>query len=634
VHHEPAISVDPLAPFAGVAEETAPQRSRLPLTPRDRMRRLGTRAVVGVGVLFLVTAWTLFLMRSVYSDRIYPTVYVADMNIGGMSYDDAKAKLDDRASMLNDQAITFTYQGRTWSPKLSDLGIRFDSEGSIENAYAVGREENAWERLSTTAGFLRHDRRLPLTIIVEGEQLSKWFDQVDAELGQPPHDAYLQVNGDQVTIVPEVNGTIVHRQQAQQMIVDAVRQLQPRTNELPVVAITSKLHVADLQAAQQNALSKPVTITFNERSWTFQPAVLGQFLLQTVDPSKTGPGSVIVSFDENKMAKWLSSQLKDEINRTAVDAEVGWNKRLVALTESVDGVKLRQVTLARRVIASMFGDHAEVEAPVTIIKPTIDSNNLDALGIEVRMGAGDSNFHGSDEGRSTNIAVGASLLNGTLVPPGEEFSFNHAIGVISEDLGFVESQVVDGERIGRDIGGGICQVSTTMFRAALLSGLEITEWHPHRYRLSFYEQDGWSPGLDASILQPEWDPFAPGGDFKFENTTDSWMLIESYVQGTQVVVIIYGPDLDLTVDLTEPDIAPPIPPEEEAMEVVDEELDPGTYFQSEAKQDGTVVSYTRKVYDKNGKVLMEDDWITAFSARPDVWKVSPDMRGQSPAGQG
>jgi Putative peptidoglycan binding domain len=177
-------------------QETSPQRSRLPLTARERMRRVGTRAVIGVGVLLLLTAWTLFLMRTYYDDRIYPTVYVADMQIGGLSYDDAKAVLENRAATLNEQAISFTYQGRTWSPKLSDLGIRFDSTGSVDNAYAIGREANAWERLKTTTGFLRHDQRLPLTIVVEGEQLSAWFEQVDRELGAPPHDAYLKVNGD------------------------------------------------------------------------------------------------------------------------------------------------------------------------------------------------------------------------------------------------------------------------------------------------------------------------------------------------------------------------------------------------------------------------------------------------------
>ncbi len=117
--------------------------------------------------------------------------------------------------------------------------------------------------------------------------------------------------------------------------------------------------------------------------------------------------------------------------------------------------------------------------------------------------------------------------------------------------GSSKSNVVDGERIGRDIGGGICQVSTTVFRAAFKAGLPITEWHPHRYRMSFYEQDDWPPGLDASILQPEGNPFG-GGDFQFDNPSDSYLLIESYVDGPRVVIVLYGPELDYTVESPAP----------------------------------------------------------------------------------
>ena len=211
---------------------------------------------------------------------------------------------------------------------------------------------------------------------------------------------------------------------------------------------------------------------------------------------------------------------------------------------------------------------------------------------------------GSNDGRATNIEVGAKLLNGTLVPPGEDFSFNHAVGVINEERGFVEAQVIQGERIGRDIGGGICQVSTTVYRAALKAGLPITEWWPHRYRLAFYEQDGWLPGYDASILQPEGDPFG-GGDFRFTNPTDSWLLVESYTDGARVIVIIYGPDLGYTVDLGSMDISDPIPVTED-LEIVDESLPPGAAWEAlkaEALRTapqvapGTRVLYTDVDYD-------------------------------------
>ena len=212
---------------------------------------------------------------------------------------------------------------------------------------------------------------------------------------------------------------------------------------------------------------------------------------------------------------------------------------LSAVSASVDGYEIRPQEFASRITAAFFGDHEPVDVPVNVLAPSVDSDNLGDLGITTRLGRGDSSYAGSDYGRATNIGVGANLLNGTLIAPGATFSFNHSVGVISSDLGFVDARVIEAERIGVGVGGGICQVSTTVFRAALLAGLPISEWWPHAQRISFYERDGWGPGYDASILQPEYDPMS-GGDLKFDNSTGSWLLLESFVDGSHVVVNIYG----------------------------------------------------------------------------------------------
>ena len=152
------------------------------------------------------------------------------------------------------------------------------------------------------------------------------------------------------------------------------------------------------------------------------------------------------------------------------------------------------------------------------------------------------------EPRAANIWVGTGYLNGTIVRPGEYFSFNDSIGDITAEAGYVEAPVVDGERIGKDVGGGICQVSTTVFRAAFLGGFPIGEWWPHLYRLPFYEYDGWTPGLDASILQS--GPRSDWGDFTFKNSTNGYLLIEAWVQDQSDFVTIYGPDTGWTVNVT------------------------------------------------------------------------------------
>jgi len=314
----------------------------------------------------------------------------------------------------------------------------------------------------------------------------------------------------------------------------------------------------------------------------------------------------------------------------ASDAEVGWNgERLVSTVPSVDGATLRAGSLAELVQDSFLGGHGTVAAPVEIDKPTIDSNNLDALGIVTLLGRGSSNYSGSSDGRATNVEVGAALLNGTLIPPRGEYSFNNSIGHITEDKGFVEAQVILGEAIGSDIGGGICQVSTTVFRAAYFAGMPITEWWPHRWRIPFYEYDGWAPGLDASILQPTPDP-STWGDFRFENPTDSWLLVESWTDGVNVIVNLYGADLGWTVESDGPVMGEKFQVEPDA-EVVDPELEPGTIDQTEIAAIGEEVGHLRRVFDRDGSLLWERNFYTKFFPRGNVWKVSPDMKGKSPA---
>jgi vancomycin resistance protein YoaR len=401
---------------------------------------------------------------------------------------------------------------------------------------------------------------------------------------------------------------------------------------LPVTNKIATVRTENLEPGRelvQRALSHPVQVRHGGGLWTLPATDLGQFLTQDVAPGPNGAPALKLGLDREKLASWLDERLGAEIETEPVDALVGWNgERVVAVEPSVDGVRLDAEKLAESVEGRFFGEGGTVEAPLTYVEPSIDDDDLDSLGITTLLGSGQSNYSGSSDGRAVNVAVGASLLNGTLIPPWGEFSFNESIGWISEEKGFVEAQVIDGERIGQDVGGGICQVSTTVFRAAYLAGLPITEWWPHRFRIGFYELDGWEPGLDASILQPNEDP-ATWADFKFENPSDDWMLVESWTDGVNVVVNIYGADLGFDVESIGPtwgEKTQMLQPQE----VVDDELDPGTVILSQVAGIGEELSQYRIVRDRDGNVLWERSFYTKYFPRGDVWKVSPDMKGQAP----
>jgi vancomycin resistance protein YoaR len=621
--------------IAGHPEADGSVRSsvmRLPVLSPASLRAFGLGVASVAALLGLAIAVLLLTVRATHAERIFPAVTVAGVPVGGMPIHQAAVALADRADAIESSPITFIHDDQSWTATLRDVGVSIDANEALDRAVAYGREDSAFRRLRSVAALARSGEQLAMPISLDYKQLDRWFDEIDLGLGSPPRNASVEIQGTNVVIVPEVDGVVVDRDRARAEVESQLLNLTPIEARLPVSTKIATVRVADLEPARElllRAMSNPIQISNAGGLWTLPATDLVQFLRQDVVLGETGAAAIHLGLDRDKLAAWLEERLGAAIETEPVDAEVGWNgERLVSVVPSVDGARLDAAKLAERVEGSFFGSGGTVEAPVTHIKPTIDSANLDKFGITTLLGSGQSNYSGSSDGRSTNVEVGASLLNGTLIPPQSEFSFNGSIGWIDEDKGFVEAQVIDGEKIGKDIGGGICQVSTTVFRAAYLSGLPITEWWPHRFRIGFYEFDGWKPGLDASILQPTEDP-ATWADFKFENPSSHWMLIESWADGVNVVVNIYGADLGYDVESTGPTWGAKtqmLPPQE----VVDDELDPGTVSLGQVAGIGEELSHYRVVRDRNGEVLWERSFYTKYFPRGDVWKVSPDMKGQAP----
>lgn len=590
--------------------------------------------VIAVGALAI--AVILASVRAVHTDRIYPNVELGGVPVGGMPIAGAASLLDERANAIESSTITFTRGDRSWSSTLREIGVSIDRAGALARAETIGREDSAFTRLQSLTRLARTSDNVSLPMALDYQLLDRWFGEIDASLGAPPRNAAIEIQGSDVIILPEVDGLVVDRAAAREEIISRLENLEPIHLDLPTSSKIATIRAVDLEPARQilrGAMSHPVQVSNAGGTWTLPTVDLAAFLTQSVTPGQNGAPTVTLGLDKEELAAWLEERLGALIETEPVDAVVGWNgERVVSIEESIDGVRLDAPKLAELVEAQFFGAGGVVTAPLTYVKPTVDSGNLAALNITTLLGSGQSNYSGSNDGRATNVAVGASLLNGTLVPPWGEFSFNGGIGVISEDEGFVEAQVIDGENIGQDIGGGICQVSTTVFRAAYLAGLPITEWWPHRFRIGFYEYDGWEPGLDASILQPTEDP-STWADFRFENPSDSWMLVESWTDGVNVFVNIYGGDLGYQVESTGPTWGAKAQMLG-ASEVVDDELDPGTVTLAQVAGIGEELSHYRVVRDRNGALLWERSFYTKYFPRGDVWKVSPDMKGQAPIDPG
>lgn len=239
-----------------------------------------------------------------------------------------------------------------------------------------------------------------------------------------------------------------------------------------------------------------------------------------------------------------------------------------------------------------------------VLKPEITLSQTNDLGIEELIGVGQSDYSGSSEDRIYNLKLAASKFNGVIIPPKEEFSFNKIIGDISSSTGYRPSYIIKNGQTVLGDGGGVCQVSTTAFRAALNTGLPIVERHAHAYRVSYYENDA-DPGLDATI-------YTPSVDLRFTNDTPSNILVQTEIIEEENILRVkfYGKKDNRVVELTNPevwDVAPPPEPRNQD----DPNLPKGTVKQVDYAAWGAKSRYTYKVM-KDGKVTYEKEFFSSY----------------------
>ena len=222
------------------------------------------------------------------------------------------------------------------------------------------------------------------------------------------------------------------------------------------------------------------------------------------------------------------------------------------------------------VISALINNRTKVNLPVEIIEPAITLEKVNKLGITTLIGRGESDFKGSSQARIHNIKIGSAKYNGTILKPGEEFSFNSTLGEVNEQNGFESELVIKGGKLVRESGGGLCQVSTTLFRSAIMAGLPILERKPHSFPVRYYDPQG----FDATIY--------PGVvDLKFKNDTSDHILLQSKVEGTKLTFDIYGSSDGKRTALEGP-------------------------FQYEQKKNGSMKAYfIRKIYQGNSLIKEE-----------------------------
>lgn len=338
------------------------------------------------------------------------------------------------------------------------------------------------------------------------------------------------------------------------------------------------------------------------------------------------PTNLALSFhwEESVLDESLEA-LADKINIPVQDALFQFNEgRVTLFRPSREGRNLNIASSKKQFekllpsIPTKKQELFSVSLVVDTIHPSITTDQVNSFGIKELIGRGFSTFAGSIPGRVHNIVLAASRINGVLIKPGEVFSFNGGVGDISAATGYQSAYIIKDGRTVLGDGGGVCQVSTTLFRAALAAGLPIVERFAHAYRVHFYEDGGFKPGLDATVYSPNYD-------LKFKNDTQNYILIQAKpdIKKQTLTFELYGTSDGRTAQVTNHkvwDVKPAPPP----LYQEDPTLPPGVTKQVDWAASGAKASFDYTVR-RNGETLTEKTFFSNFRPWQAVYLQGPQQ---------
>lgn len=573
-----------------------------------RMRIKGKKTAVKQSLLlgiFLFTIPSLFFMGFylLNIEKIYPNIYLAEYHVGGKSLYDAQSFLSE--NLPSWEKITLVDQTTTpptqFEIPLSSINFGFNLDDSTKNAFDFGRGPDILQNIENILNASLNPKTLKLKYYLNTNKLNEHLSTIAGQIAIDPVLPSVKLENNQIVIDPGKKGKDINIERIKQDI--NTNFSNGENNIIVVEAITvdhtlTSNEVRSFEKRVENIANKKLTFKFDTRVFEY----FRETLLPLFWPTG-GYEEKIISEEVEKITK----EIEREPQNPVFNFQDG---KVVEFSPAEDGITIEKDKLISLFIASLEdlekNDNSEVLAdiPTVTTKPTVNTEEVNSLGIKELIGSGISYFRGSIPSRVHNVSLAASRLNGILIPPGEEFSFNKALGDISKFTGFKEAYVIrDGKTVLGD-GGGVCQVSTTLFRSALNAGLPIIERRGHSYRVGYYEQ-GFSPGLDATV-------YSPTTDFRFKNDTPGHILIQTKTDTKNPTLIfeLYGTSDGRVATTTKPIITDSIAPPND-LYVDDPTLPSGQVKQIEHKAWGAKVRFDYQV-KKGDEIVYEKTFITNY----------------------
>ena len=603
---------------------------------------------VALGVLLTLSLCIVAVAVDVVASygRVHPGVRIGEVRVGAMSAERAAAAVEETFGPRLADPVAVTFEDEVWQTDAETLAVSLDSEALVAEAMEYGRSGSLTERIA--ARFRLWLEPVTVAVVVEADSaaVDAFLAQVASVVEREPRDAQIAIEGTQASIEPSVLGIALRKDEVRE---DVLRAFAATERDIEASVDFTPVRVTDGDAEQalldtRAMLAGPVTVTDEVKSWEFSAREIAPWIAFRVAPAPAAgttatadadtaaegdavdaaQGGADVLTDERWVLEAYISA--DEASATVlarvgeagtppVDARFEVGAGTVRIIPSRDGVGIDVEALATEMTRVLTTEEQRtVQLRTRRLEPEITTERAEQMGIKERFATYTTTFLSGNQPRLNNIHTLADALNGTLLAPGETFSFNGTIGDTTAAKGYQEAATIVEGRIVPSLGGGICQVATTLFNTVFESGLPVVERRNHSLYISTYPK-----GRDATI---SWG----GVDFKFKNDTDHWVYIATSYTNTSVTVSLYGTDpgyevTGLTGQFT--DIKPFT-----TKEVPDATLLVGTRVVEDAGVDGRRVVVKRTVL-KGDTVVREDTFTSTYSPKQQIVRVGTKQPASS-----
>lgn len=600
------------------------------ILPRPNLFKQILAALFAGFVLFLAVLilWTTGYQLT-YAGRVFPGVSVAGVDLSGLSLNDAALKLSQTLSYPFTGKVLFRDGDKVWLASPAELGMVFDPTASALAAYEHGRKNGLLAALAGQIGAGGPGSDVAPVVIFDQRVAYTYLQNIASQVNQSVVEASLRVEGTNVVSEP---GRLGRTLNLDATLIYLGAQLQSfRDGEVPLVILETSPKLLDVSSqaeAARRILSQPLTVTLPNYSqgdpgpWTFDIPVVANMLSVNV-VENGGVTEMQVGLNPDALRRSLN-ELKVLIDRQPVNARFIFNDETGLIEPIQASAAGRSMDVEASILAineALLKDEHTVVLSVSEQQPAVaDTANGADLGITQLIMEQTTYFYGSSAPRVQNITVAAERFQGLLVAPGETFSMGSVLDDISLDNGFAEALIIYGGRTIKGVGGGVCQVSTTLFRAVFFAGFPVVERNPHAYRVSYYELNAAGSinpqftGLDATV-------YFPLVDFKFQNDTPYWLLMETYVNAGSITWKFYSTSDGRSVEWETTGLTDVVPAPAPLFEE-NPELKAGQIKQVDYAAQGADVTVSRTVW-RGGQVYFSDQYRTLYQPWQAIFQYGP-----------